>query len=111
VQPCRPNGPALNCCVFHLTEDPREFYPKDANCDEIQETAKNLFVIEEEGCHFEDGKWNNNMCLPPNNATTTDNFAEDYSLWSHYAASGPFANKDGDPIRIQQKCGKISICM
>lgn len=82
----------------------------DTNCREINETAKNLFVVDENGCEYEyeDRKWNNNMCIPPNNITdTNEHFPRDYSLYSHYGASGPFLNSNARPITTSMKCSKL----
>lgn len=102
----------MDCCKFDLTNDPREFFPMDVNCGELDETAKNLFVVDENGCQY-DGrirKWNNNMCIPPNNISdTNEHFARFYSLYSHYGASGPFVNSNGQPITPSMKCSKFPV--
>lgn len=92
---------AYDCCFFDLENDPGENYPKEVDCNTQRDIA-NMLYDNKQICHdFPTICYANLTNQQAANANV-------YSIWSHYGASGPFANKYGIPIG--QDLGMKCIC-
>lgn len=90
TRPCRPDGQALECCYFDVESDPREDHPINANCNALMEEGISIYG-------FDICDEFPTICLSSSQVSDTDN-VDDYSIWSHYGATGPFCNKDAQPV-------------
>lgn len=100
MKPCRPDGVALDCCSFLVSNDEQESIPLNVNCEEIDREARTLFDIEG-GCEKES---RNPLCLVESE-TIGKVSPSDLSLWTHFGAGGPFLSSSGKPINnLPMKC-------
>mmetsp|Transcript_10580 Transcript_10580/g.16141 ORF Transcript_10580/g.16141 Transcript_10580/m.16141 type:complete len:640 (+) Transcript_10580:180-2099(+) len=112
VQPCRPGGIPMDCCVMNIEDDPSESNPLPADCDGMLQQARELYVIEG-GCPKSssssntNGKQLNGLCIEPDDDNFSDGVEpQTLALWSQYGAVGPFLNSRGEPIGqdLPMKC-------
>mmetsp|Transcript_10583 Transcript_10583/g.16159 ORF Transcript_10583/g.16159 Transcript_10583/m.16159 type:complete len:631 (+) Transcript_10583:180-2072(+) len=107
VQPCRPGGIPMDCCVMNIEDDPSESNPLPADCDSMLQQARELYVIEG-GCPKNtNGKQLNGLCIEPDDDNFSDGVEpQTLALWSQYGAVGPFLNSRAQPIGrdLPMKC-------
>ena len=91
IRPCRPDGNARECCVFDVESDAREDRPINADCSSLKDEGISIYGFD----ICDDGF--PTICLNSSQVDTDIDFY-DFSIWSHYGASGPFVNKDAQPV-------------
>ena len=109
VQPCRPGGVPLDCCLLNIEEDEQETNPLQVDCSVLSLKGKKLFAIED-GCPKDSkGDHLNPICIEPD-GIDEGALPSKFSLWSHYGAGGPFTNSKGVPIDdFRMKCACLSV--